>query len=40
MIPKVQAVLDDIYRKGIVYINRRECVTGYAIHELYDWDLY
>ena len=40
VIPKVQAVLDDIYRKGIVYINRRECVTGYAIHELYDWDLY
>ena len=40
VIPKVQAILDNIYRKGIVYINRRECVTGYAIHELYDWDLY
>ena len=38
--PKIREVLDNIKRKGIVYINRRECVTGYAIHELYDWDLY
>ena len=40
VIPKIQAILDNIKNKGIVYINRRECVTGYAIHELYDWDLY
>ena len=40
IVPKIQAVLDNIKRKGIVYINRRECVTGYAIQELYDWDLY
>ena len=40
VIPKIQALLDNIKNKGIVYINRRECVTGYAIHELYDWDLY
>lgn len=38
--PKIQAVLDNIRTKGIAYINRRECVTGYAIKELYDWDLY
>lgn len=37
---KIQDILDNIKNKGIVYINRRECVTGYAIHELYDWDLY
>ena len=40
VIPKIQAILDNIKNKGIVYINRRECVTGYAIKELYDWDLY
>jgi len=37
---KIQEILDNIKTKGIVYVNRRECVTGYAIHELYDWDLY
>ena len=40
VVTKIQEVLDNIKHKGIVYINRRECVTGYAIHELYDWDLY
>jgi len=37
---KIQDILDNIKNKGIVYLNRRECVTGYAIQELYDWDLY
>lgn len=40
VVPKIRTILDNIKNKGIVYINRRECVTGYAIHELYDWDLY
>lgn len=40
VIPKIQEVLNNIKNKGIAYINRRECVTGYAIKELYDWDLY
>ena len=40
VIPKMQEILNNVRSKGIVYINRRECVTGYAIHELYDWDLY
>jgi len=40
VVPNIQTILDNIKNKGIVYINRRECVTGYAIHELYDWDLY
>lgn len=40
VIPKIQEVLNNIKNKGIVYINRRECATGYAIKELYDWDLY
>ena len=39
VVPNIQTILDNIKNKGIVYINRRECVTGYAIHELYDWDL-
>lgn len=37
---RIQENLDNIKNKGIVYINRRECVSGYAIKELYDWDLY
>lgn len=40
VLTKLQDILDNIKNKGIVYINRRECVTGYAIGELYDWDLY
>lgn len=40
IVPKIQEVLNNIKTKGITYINRRECVTGYAIKELYDWDLY
>ena len=40
IVPKIQEVLNNIKTKGIAYINRRECVTGYAIKELYDWDLY
>ena len=40
VVPKIQEILNNIRQKGIVYINRRECVTGYAIQELYDWDLY
>lgn len=40
ILPKIQEILNNIKTKGIKYINRRECVTGYAIQELYDWDLY
>ena len=40
VIPKIREILQNIKHKGITYINRRECVTGYAIKELYDWDLY
>ena len=37
---KVQAILDDIRHRGIFYIGRRDCVTGYGDTEFYDWDLY
>ena len=40
VMPQIQEILNNIRSKGIVYYNRRECVTGYAIKELYDWDLY
>ena len=40
VVHKIREILDNIKKKGIVYINRRDCVTGYACHELYDWDLY
>ena len=40
VVPKLQTILDDIKAKGIVYSHFRDCVTGYAYHELYDWDLY
>ena len=37
---KIQTILNNMRTKGIVYMNRRDCITGYAVHELYDWDLY
>jgi len=40
VIPKMQAILDDISNRGVFYIQRKDCVTGYDVDEFYDWDLY
>ena len=40
VIPKIQDILDNIKTRGIFYINRKDCVTGYGETEFYDWDLY
>ena len=34
---KIQIILDNIRNRGVVHMNGRDCVTGYAYHELYDW---
>ena len=39
-VSKVQTVLDNMKNRGIVYVDGRDCITGYSYHELYDWDLY
>lgn len=40
IIPAIQAVLDNIKQRGIFYIDRKECITGYCGEEFYDWDLF
>ena len=40
VVPRMQAILDNITKRGIFYIARRDCVTGYDADEFYDWDLY
>ena len=40
VIPKIQAILDDIKNRGVFYVARRDCLTGYGDTEFYDWDLY
>ena len=37
---KIQEILDNIRTRGIFYVARRDCVTGYGETEFYDWDLY
>ncbi len=37
---KVQTILDHMKNRGVVHVNGKDCITGYAYHELYDWDLY
>lgn len=37
---KIQKVLDDMRDHGVVYQDGKNCITGYAYKELYDWDLY
>lgn len=37
---KIQTILDNMRDKGVVYMNGKDCITGYAYHEIYDWDLY
>ena len=40
VVGQVQTILDNMKNKGVVYVNGKDCITGYAYHELYDWDLY
>lgn len=37
---KIEAILDNIRKRGIFFIRRKDCVTGYDADEFYDWDLY
>lgn len=37
---KVPTILDHMKNRGVVHVNGKDCITGYAYHELYDWDLY
>ena len=37
---KIEAILDNIRKRGVYFIGRRDCVTGYDVDEFYDWDLY
>lgn len=37
---RIQAILDNIKNRGVYFINRKDCVTGYDVDEFYDWDLY
>lgn len=39
-VKKIQEILDNIRDKGVIYTEGKNCITGYAYHELYDWDLY
>lgn len=37
---KIQTILDNMKNKGVLYVDGKDCITGYAYHEIYDWDLY
>ena len=37
---RLSELVSDIRDKGVRYHNGRLVVTGYAYHELYDWDMY
>ena len=37
---RLLALAADIREKGVRFHNGRLVVTGYAYHELYDWDMY
>jgi len=37
---RIQNILDNIKTRGVYFINRKDCVTGYDVDEFYDWDLY
>lgn len=37
---KIQTILDNMRDKGVLYMEGKDCITGYAYHEIYDWDLY
>lgn len=40
VVTKIQEILDNIRTRGIFYLARKDCVTGYGETEFYDWDLY
>lgn len=37
---KIQTILDNMKNHGVLHMGGRDCITGYAYHEIYDWDLY
>jgi hypothetical protein len=37
---RLEQVLGDIRRHGLIEWKGRTCLTGYSYHEFYDWDLY
>ena len=37
---KIQQILNDMRERGVFYIDRKDCITGYGSVEFYDWDLY
>lgn len=37
---KIQQILNDMRDHGIIYQDGKNCITGYAYHELFDWDMY
>ena len=40
VVRKINDILSNIRSRGIFYISRKDCLTGYDVTEFYDWDLY
>ena len=37
---QIQEILNNMRDRGVFYIDRKDCLTGYGSVEFYDWDLY